>query len=108
MILKAEVFVAPQAEVKADIKLPFTGPISFSPIASTLIYGEEEAILVDTSITFAHNEALATWIESKLGNTRRLTKIYITHGHADHFLGTTFLKKRFLGVQVVATPGTIG
>jgi glyoxylase-like metal-dependent hydrolase (beta-lactamase superfamily II) len=107
MTLKAEVFVSPQTAVTAPIKLPFTGPLKFSPSSSTLIYGEKEALLVDTPMTSSYNDALATWIESKLGGTRTLTKIYITHGHADHFLGITFLRKRFPNVQAIATSGTI-
>lgn len=106
MSLKAEVYVSPPILANPANKLPFNGTLSWSPISSTLIYGEKEAILVDTPITPAQNEALAAWVEYKLGN-RKLTTIYITHGHADHFLGIGLLKKRFPGSRAVATSGTV-
>ncbi|KAJ5899657.1 beta-lactamase-like protein [Penicillium taxi] len=106
MTLKFEVYVAPQIDVNYNITLPITGAVKWSPISSTLIYGENEAILVDTPITFEQNEELIEWVLSKLGN-RQLTRIYITHGHADHFLGISLFKKRFPGIQAVATLGTV-
>jgi glyoxylase-like metal-dependent hydrolase (beta-lactamase superfamily II) len=36
-----------------------------------------------------------------------LAAIYITHGHADHFLGISILQSKFPGVKVVATRGTV-
>jgi len=56
----------------------------WSPSASTLIYGERDAVLVDTFITVEQAEALVEWVRT---SGKKLTKIYITHGHADHFLG---------------------
>jgi glyoxylase-like metal-dependent hydrolase (beta-lactamase superfamily II) len=37
----------------------------------------------------------------------QLTDIYITHGHADHFLGVKILQARFPLARVLATRGTI-
>ncbi|TCM96585.1 metallo-beta-lactamase superfamily protein [Paenibacillus sp. BK033] len=49
-----------------------------------LIYGEKDAVLVDTFITIEHNHKLLDWIKSI---NRNLKYIYITHGHGDHFFG---------------------
>ena len=101
--LRASVYVAPA--------IPWLRPNGkeggpWSPISCTLIYGEKEALLVDTPITYAQNEALADWIELTIPG-KRLTSIYITHGHGDHWFGIGALKKRFPGVKAVATAGTV-
>ena len=77
----------------------------WSPLSHTLIYGPTEAVVVDPPITVVQTTALADWIAS-FG--RRLAYIYITHWHADHWLGTGELVKRFPGVTVYATEATIG
>jgi glyoxylase-like metal-dependent hydrolase (beta-lactamase superfamily II) len=45
-------------------------------------------------------DALADWIETK---GRRLSRVYITHGHGDHWLGLARLIQRFPGVIGLAT-----
>ncbi len=74
---------------------------TWSPSSATLIYGEREAILVDTLVTFDQADALADWIESK---GRQLSRVYITYGHVDHWLGLGRLARRFPGVVGLATP----
>jgi glyoxylase-like metal-dependent hydrolase (beta-lactamase superfamily II) len=101
--LRANVYVAPA--------IPWSKPNGkeggpWSPIACTLIHSDNEAVLVDTPITNAQNKDLADWIETTIPG-KRLTTIYITHGHADHWLGINMLQKRFPGVRAVATEGTI-
>ncbi len=65
---------------------------TWSPSSATLIYGDRDAILVDTLITYDQVDALADWIDTK---GRRLSRIYITHGHGDHWLGLARLIQRF-------------
>jgi glyoxylase-like metal-dependent hydrolase (beta-lactamase superfamily II) len=73
-----------------------------------LIRGENSAVLVDTAITVKQNNDLADWVDSLLRPRKvELTIIYITHGHADHFLGLSILQSRFPGVKVLATRGTV-
>ena len=78
----------------------------WSPISCTLIYGTEEAVLVDTPITKVQNKELADWIEATIPG-KQLKYIYITHGHGDHWFGTNYLQQRFPGAKAVATPGTV-
>ncbi len=69
-------------------------------MSATLIYGEEDAILIDAWATYDQADALAGWIETK---GRRLSRVYITHGHGDHWLGLARLAERFPGVRGLAT-----
>ena len=59
---------------------------------STLIYGEQEALLVDTFLSEVQTAALADWIAA---SDKRLSTIYITHAHPDHFFGLKVLRDRF-------------
>lgn len=70
---------------------------------STLIYGEHEAVLVDTYITKAANQELIDWIHEHKIN---LKYIYITHAHADHFFGAGMIKDAFPGSTIIATRDT--
>jgi glyoxylase-like metal-dependent hydrolase (beta-lactamase superfamily II) len=83
--------------------LPNGEPRLFPPLASTLISGAEDAVLVDPGFTTDQAQALGDWVASK---NRNLMDIFITHGHGDHWFNTDLLAQRF-GARVVATEGTI-
>jgi glyoxylase-like metal-dependent hydrolase (beta-lactamase superfamily II) len=99
--LSYEVFVnepPPQEGV-----LPNGEPKRFSPQASTLIYGSEDAVLTDPPLTADQAGDLGDWVAAK---GRNVTHIFITHGHADHWFAAGPLAERF-GARVVASAGTI-
>ena len=73
-------------------------------MASTLIYGERDAVLVDAFMTVKQANALADWVATKGKN---LTTIYITHGHGDHWFGVGTLLERFPNARVIATPEVV-
>ncbi|KAL3476671.1 beta-lactamase-like protein [Aspergillus californicus] len=79
---------------------------TWSPETCTLIYSENEAVLVDTAITINQNKDLIKWIE-RTAPRRKLSYIYITHGHADHFLGLPLLLQHFPEAKAVATEATV-
>ncbi|MCV9945095.1 MBL fold metallo-hydrolase [Rhizobium sp. WYCCWR 11279] len=72
--------------------------------SSTLIYGERDAVLVDTFLTTEQTQTLSDWVAA---SGRNLTAIYITHGHGDHFFGLAPLLERFPNARAVATPAVV-
>lgn len=70
------------------------------------MYSETEAVLIDTPITINQTKDLIAWIETVAPN-RNLTYIYVTHGHADHFLGIGQLLQRFPKAVALATKATM-
>ena len=83
--------------------LPNGEPKRFSPMASTLIYGSEDAVLTDPGMTADQARVLGDWVA---GKGRNVTDIFITHGHGDHWFAAGLLAERF-GARVVASAGTI-
>lgn len=86
------------------------GPLSdlthWSPSTSTLIYGPTSSLLVDIPFIASQARTLASWIIATLpdAKARPLTAIYITHGHADHFLGLPIILSVFPNAKVYAVP----
>ena len=91
------------AQAKLQIEVYTSGDRGFA-VNSTLVYGNQDAILIDTQ--FLSNEArdLANLIKEK---NRNLTTIYITHGHPDHYFGLAVLKPAFPNAKIVALATTI-
>jgi glyoxylase-like metal-dependent hydrolase (beta-lactamase superfamily II) len=99
--LAIEVYTTPGRPFASTAQPEGPGDLpTWSPSSATLIYGDRDAILVDTLITYDQVDALADWIEAK---GRRLSRIYITHGHGDHWLGLARLIDRFPGAIGLAT-----
>ncbi len=71
--------------------------------SATLIFGDHDAVLVDTFTTIEQNETLIAWVKD---HDRQLTHIYLTHGHGDHVYGIGQLLTAFPGARAVATAGT--
>ena|SRR5258708_4661899 len=99
--LNWKVFVTPAIATVNDDLPPGETARMWSPTSSILIYGERDAILVDTPATTAEATALADWVEK---SGKNLTTIYTTHGHGDHFFGNGTLLERFRGAKAIAAP----
>jgi glyoxylase-like metal-dependent hydrolase (beta-lactamase superfamily II) len=83
--------------------LPNGEPKRFSPMASTLICGNQDAVLTDPGMTGDQARVLGDWVAAR---GRNLTDIFITHGHGDHWFAARLLAERF-GARVVAAAGVI-
>ena len=94
------VFVTPGVPTVSDDLPPGEAVRMWSPITSTLIYGERDAILVDTPTTVQQGLALAEWVAA---SGKNLTTIYVTHGHGDHFFGIGAVQDRFPNARAIAT-----
>src|SRR5258707_3616994 len=74
------------------------------PTSATLIFGQKDAVLVDTFLTVEQAAAQVEWVAA---SGKNLTTIYVTHGHGDHFFGIGTLLDRFPNARAVATPGVV-
>jgi glyoxylase-like metal-dependent hydrolase (beta-lactamase superfamily II) len=85
--------------------LPYgPGDLLWVANSSTLVYGSNDAVLVDTFTSTQQNAELVDWVKSF---DKNLTYIYITHGHGDHFFGLKQLLDAFPNARAVGTHGTV-
>jgi len=104
MSLKWEVFLSPSIPAITSDLPPGEKQRPWPPISSTLIFGKQDAVLVDAPITVEQARNLTNWIAARGKN---LTAIYATHGHGDHFFGATTVLERFPDARFVARPEVI-
>ena len=102
--LSYDVFISDGPAGAGGERMPDGAPLAWSPLSSTLIFGAQDAILVDPPFTRTQIQSVGDWVER---SGRRLAYVYATHGHGDHWFGTGELARRFPGVTVYATEGTI-
>lgn len=82
----------------------FTADENGFSVTSTLIMGEKEAILVDGQ--FSNSNALRVAADV-LESGKKLTTIFVTHAHPDHYFGLETLKKLFPDAGIVAAKATV-
>jgi glyoxylase-like metal-dependent hydrolase (beta-lactamase superfamily II) len=100
MVLKHKVFFSTRPSATRN------GPaghddLKWVPTSSTLIYGEKDAVLVDTQLTIQAANDLTDWV---VASGKSLVAIYITHAHGDHHFGTATLLRKFPDAKILATP----
>jgi glyoxylase-like metal-dependent hydrolase (beta-lactamase superfamily II) len=102
--LTFDVYVAPQLPTVSDDLPPGAKRRWWSPTSATLIAGRRDAVLVDALLTVAQARDLANWVA---GHGQRLTAVYITHGHGDHWFGLGTVLDRFPDARAFAVPAVI-
>ena len=98
-----DVFVSDPVPMSVPEPLPNGERREFQPSSATLIYGEQDAVLVDPPFTQANIEKVAEWVTA---SGKNLIAIVATHGHGDHWFGDQVFADRF-GAPIYATAGTI-
>src|SRR6202166_3719678 len=71
---------------------------------SVIIEGEHEVMLVDAQLTKNSAEKVLQEIQE---TKKPLSIIYITHEHADHFLGLEVFKDAYPGVGIIASSAVV-
>jgi glyoxylase-like metal-dependent hydrolase (beta-lactamase superfamily II) len=82
----------------------FTSPDDQFSVNSVLVVGDHEVMLVDAQLTKTSAEKVLQEIQD---TKRPLSIIYITHEHADHFLGLEVFKGAYPGVTIIATSAVV-
>jgi len=83
----------------------FTSPDDQFGVNSVIVEGEHEVMLVDAQLT----KTSAEKVLQKIKETKKpLSIVYITHEHADHFLGLEVFKEAYPSVEIIASSAVIG
>src|SRR3989442_3274167 len=77
---------------------------TWAPSSSTLISGPTEGIVIDALLTFENADQIAAWAK-RFG--KKITGVYITHGHSDHWLGLARLLEHFPEARGDAAPEVV-
>jgi glyoxylase-like metal-dependent hydrolase (beta-lactamase superfamily II) len=81
-----------------------TSPPDGIAVNSTLIYGDKDAILIDTQFRLSDaHRVVAAILESK----KNLITVYVTHPHPDHYFGMVVIRQAFPNAKFVALPKVV-
>jgi glyoxylase-like metal-dependent hydrolase (beta-lactamase superfamily II) len=83
---------------RVSIKV-FTSPDDQFWVNSVIIEGEHEVLLVDAQLTETNAERVLEEIKE---TKKPLSIVYVTHEHADHFLGLEVFREAYPGVRIIA------
>jgi len=90
--------VAADAPLHLDV---FTSTANGYAVTSTLVYGDNELLLIDPQFLKGEARQVVDMIKA---TGRELTQIYSTHAHPDHFLGVATILEAFPDAKYVALP----
>jgi glyoxylase-like metal-dependent hydrolase (beta-lactamase superfamily II) len=82
----------------------FTSPDDQFWTNSVIIEGEHEVMLIDAQLTKTNAERVLQEIKE---TKKPLSIIYITHEHADHFLGLEVFRKAYPSVRIIANSAVV-
>jgi glyoxylase-like metal-dependent hydrolase (beta-lactamase superfamily II) len=83
--LTVDVFNAGYRPVPSAIPVwPSEWQATWPASTAILVAGDRDAILIDALVTKGESQELADWLA---GTGKNLTRVYVTHGHGDHFFG---------------------
>ena len=82
----------------------FTSPDDQFWANSVIVEGIHEVMLVDAQLTKTNAEKVLRQVEE---TNKPLSIIYVTHAHADHFLGLEVFKDAYPRVRIIATAAVV-
>src|SRR6202163_2038344 len=82
----------------------FTSPDDQFWTNSVIVEGDHEVMLVDAQLTKTNAERVLEEIQK---TKKPLSIIYITHEHADHFLGLEVFREAYPGVRIIANSAVV-
>ena len=82
----------------------FTSPDDQFWTNSVIIEGVHEVMLVDAQLTRTNAEKVLQEIKA---TKKPLSIIYVTHEHADHFLGLEVFREAYPGVRIIANSAVV-
>jgi glyoxylase-like metal-dependent hydrolase (beta-lactamase superfamily II) len=82
----------------------FTSPDDKFWVNSTIIEGAHEVMLVDAQLTRISAEKVLQQIRD---TKKPLSLIYLTHEHADHFLGLEVFRDAYPGARIIANSAVV-
>ena len=94
---------SPQGEQAFSLKV-FTSPDEQFWVNSIIIEGAREVMLVDAQLSRTAAEKVLRQIQA---TQKPLAVIYITHEHADHFLGLEVFKEAYPSVRILANSSVV-
>jgi glyoxylase-like metal-dependent hydrolase (beta-lactamase superfamily II) len=100
--LAASVGGAAAAPLTVDAFNP--GEAAIFPVASVLVSGARDAVLIDAQ--FSRGEAVKL-VEKIRASGKRLTTVYVSHSDPDFYFGLDVIHAAFPDAQIVATAQTI-
>jgi glyoxylase-like metal-dependent hydrolase (beta-lactamase superfamily II) len=102
--LSIDVYVAPMRPYSSPDQLGEGEVATWAPSSCTLISGPTEGILIDALLTFDNADQIAAMAKR---SGKRITGVYITHGHGDHWLGLARLLEHFPQARGYAAPEVV-
>jgi glyoxylase-like metal-dependent hydrolase (beta-lactamase superfamily II) len=91
----------PQHEFSIKV---FTSPDDQFWVNSVIVEGDNQVMLVDAQLT---RTSAAKVLQEIKETNKPLSIIYITHEHADHFLGLEVFKDAYPGVRIIASSAVV-
>ncbi len=107
-VLVATVFAAGAASAASSAPLTLDvfnpGEAAIFPVASVLVAGKHDAVLIDAQFSRAEAQKLVQKIHA---SGKKLTAVYISHSDPDFYFGLDVIKAAFPQAKILATPETV-
>lgn len=101
LIISSMAYAAKPSALKVKVFNP--GKDAIFQVTSTIVYGKEDAMLVDGQFQKSKAEALVNEIK---GLRKNLKTIYVSHYDPDYYFGLEVLHKAFPEAKIISTPQT--